>query len=63
MQRIEINVETGTQRTVNLTAEEIAELQALPPLEVPKPQTLTTEQKLAAAGLTVDELRELLGLA
>lgn len=61
MQRIEINVETGTQRMVDLTAEEIEELQALPPLATPEP--LTAEQKLEAAGLTVDELRELLGLA
>ena len=60
MERIEVNVQTGEQRTIQLTAEEIAELQSRPQPAPPPP--LTPAEKLAAAGLTVAELRELLGL-
>ena len=60
MHRIELNVQTGEQRTVELTAEEIAEIEARPQPE--PPAVLTPAQKLAAAGLTVDELKTLLGL-
>jgi antitoxin component HigA of HigAB toxin-antitoxin module len=60
MHRIEVNVETGEQQIIELTAEEIAEIQSRPQPE-PTP-VLTTEQKLEAAGLTVAELRELFGL-
>jgi hypothetical protein len=60
MNRIEVNVQTGEQRTIALTEAEIAEIQARPQPEPPAP--LTPEQKLAAAGLTVEELRTLLGL-
>jgi hypothetical protein len=60
MHRIVVNVQTGEQQIVELTAEEIAELESRPEPE-PAP-VLTTEQKLEAAGLTVAELRELLGL-
>ena len=60
MNRIEVNVQTGEQRTVELTAEEIAELQSRPQPEPPAP--LAPAEKLAAAGLTVAELRELLQL-
>jgi hypothetical protein len=60
MNRIEFNVQTGEQRTIELTSEEIAELQSRPQPQPPAP--LTPAEKLAAAGLTVDELRELLGL-
>ena len=61
MERIEINVLTGEQKIIALTAEEIAEIESRPqPEPTPEP---TAEQKLAAAGLTVAELRELLGLA
>jgi hypothetical protein len=60
MHRIEINVQTGEQQTIELTAEEIAEIQSRPKPE-PAP-VLTTEQKLEAAGLTVAELKELFGL-
>jgi len=60
MHRIEVNVQTGEQRTVELTAAEIAEIQARPQPEPPVPPT--PEQRLAAAGLTVAELRTLLGL-
>ena len=60
MNRIEVNVITGEQTTIPLTAEEIAELQSR---QQPEPvPALTTEQKLEAAGLTVAELRELFGL-
>ena len=61
MYRIVVNVQTGKQETIPLTAEEIAEIEARPHPE-PAP-VLTTEQKLEAAGLTVAELKELLGLS
>jgi hypothetical protein len=60
MNRIEVNVQTGEQQTIELTPEEIAELQSRPQPQPPAP--LTPAEKLAAAGLTVAELRELLGL-
>lgn len=60
MERIEINVLTGEQKIVPLTEEEIAEIQSRPQPE-PTPE-LTAEQKLAAAGLTVEELKSLLDL-
>jgi len=61
MHRIVVDVQTGEITEVELTAEEIAELEARPEPE-PTP-VLTTEQKLEAAGLTVAELKELFGLA
>ena len=60
MHRIEVNVITGEQQTIELTPEEIAEIQSRPQPEPPAP--LTPAEKLAAAGLSVDELKELLGL-
>ena len=60
MERIEVNVQTGEQQTIELTPEEIAELQSRPQPKPPVPPT--PAEKLAAAGLTVAELRELLGL-
>jgi hypothetical protein len=60
MHRIEVNVQTGEQQIIELTPEEIAEIQSRPQPE-PIP-VLTTEQKLETAGLTVAELRELFGL-
>lgn len=60
MHRIVVNVQTGEQQIVELTAEEIAELESRPQPE-PAP-VLTTEQKLEAAGLTVEELKELFGI-
>ncbi len=60
MHRIVVDVQTGEQEIVELTAEEIAELESRPQPE-PAP-VLTTEQKLEAAGLTVAELKELFGL-
>jgi hypothetical protein len=61
MNRIEVNVQTGEQRTLALTEAEIAEIEARPQHEPPTP--LTPVEKLAAAGLTVAELKELLGLS
>lgn len=61
MHRIVVNVETGEQEIIPLTAEEIAELESRPAPE-PAP-VLTPAQKLEAAGLTVAELKDLLGLA
>lgn len=60
MERIEINVITGEQVTILLTEEEILEIQSRPQPE--PPVELTPAEKLAASGLTVDELKELLGL-
>ena len=60
MNRIEVNVQTGEQRTVALTDAEIAEIQSRPQPE--PPAVLTPAEKLAAAGLSVDELKALLGL-
>ena len=60
MERIEVNVITGEQTIIPLTPEEIAEIQSRPqPTPAPEP---TAAEKLARAGLTVDELKELLGL-
>jgi hypothetical protein len=60
MHRIVVDVQSGETTEVELTAEEIAEIESRPQPE-PVPE-LTTEQKLEAAGLTVAELRELFGL-
>lgn len=60
MHRIVVDVQTGEITQVELTAEEIAEIQSRPQPELAT--VLTTEQKLEAAGLTVAELKELFGL-
>ena len=60
MHRIEVDVITGEQQTIELTPAEIAEIQSRPQPEPPMP--LTPAEKLAAAGLSVDELKVLLGL-
>ena len=60
MERIEVNVITGEQKVIPLTPEEIAEIQSRP--QPPEPEPLTAQQKLEAAGLTVEELKDLLGL-
>jgi hypothetical protein len=60
MDRIEVNVITGEQVTIPLTADEILEIQ-LRPTPVP-PVPLTPAERLAASGLTVAELKALLGL-
>lgn len=61
MERIEVNVITGEQKIIPLTAEEIAEIQSRPQLE-PEPDP-TPEEKLLRAGLTVEDLKHLLGLS
>jgi hypothetical protein len=58
MNRIEVNVITGEQQIIELTDEEIDEVKSRPVM--PPPPPLTPAEKLAAAGLTVAELRELL---
>ena len=60
MNSIEVNLQTGEQRPIALTDAEIAEIKSRPQPE--PPAVLTPAEKLAAAGLTVAELRELLGL-
>jgi len=60
MHRIVVDVQTGEQEIVDLTAEEIAEIESRPQPE-PVPE-LTPAEKLAASGLTVEELKDLLGL-
>jgi hypothetical protein len=60
MHRIVVDVQTGEQEIVELTAEEIAEIESRPQPE--PPAELTTAEKLAASGLTVEELKELLGI-
>ena len=60
MHRIEVNVQTGEEQIIELTAEEIAEIQSRPQ---PEPNVeLTPAEKLSASGLTVEELKGLLGL-
>ena len=60
MHRIVVDVQTGEQEIVELTAEEIAEIESRPQPE-PIPE-LTPAEKLAASGLSVEELKQLLGL-
>ena len=61
MHRIVVDVQTGVQEIVELTSEEIAEIESRPQPE-PVPE-LTPAEKLAASGLTVLELKTLLGIA
>ena len=58
MHRIVVDVQTGEQQIIELTAEEIAEIQSRPQPE-PEPEP-TPAEKLARAGLTVEDLRALL---
>jgi hypothetical protein len=58
MHRIEVNVQTGEQQIIELTPEEIAEIESRPqPEPTPEP---TAAEKLAAVGLTVEDLKALL---
>lgn len=61
MHRIEVNVQTGEQQIIELTAAEIAELESRPQPE-PEPEP-TPAEKLARAGLTVEDLKALLAEA
>lgn len=59
MERIVVDLSTGEQRIVPLTAEEIAEIESRP--ESPaSPEPLTTAERLEAAGFNIAELRALL---
>ena len=58
MERLEINVQTGEQRIVQLTPAEIAEINSRPAPTPPPEPTLT--EKLASIGLTIDQLKEAL---
>jgi hypothetical protein len=58
MHRVEINCETGEELIIDLTPEEIAEIEAIEPS--PPPPPLTARQRLEAAGFSIAELRELL---
>ena len=60
MHRIVVDVQTGEQQIVELTEEEIAEIESRPEPE-PVPE-LTPAEKLANAGLSIEELKGLLGL-
>jgi hypothetical protein len=59
MHRVEINCETGEELIIDLTPEEIAEIEAIEP-PPPPPPPLTARQRLEAAGFSIAELRELL---
>lgn len=60
MHRIVVDVQSGEITEVELTQEEIEELQSRP--QPPTPPALTAEQRLEAAGLTIADLKTLLGL-
>lgn len=57
---------TGEWHNVNSSEEYLKWLEEgntpFPPDPTPEPEPLTPQQKLEAAGLTVEELKELLGL-
>jgi hypothetical protein len=58
--RIVVDVQSGEQEIIELTDEEISEIEQQPQ---PEPtQELTAAEKLACLGLTVDDLKELLGV-
>jgi len=57
---VEINVQTGERTERPYTPEEEAAADAI--ANEPPPPERTPEQKLAAAGLSVDDLKALLGL-
>jgi hypothetical protein len=58
MKRIEVNCETGEVIELDLTEDEIAEIEPAEPPTPPAP--LTARQRLEAAGFSIAELRELL---
>ena len=59
-------VGTGEWHNIETSTEYLSWLEEgnepLPPDPIPEPELLTAQQKLEAAGLTVEELKELLGL-
>lgn len=62
MERIEVNCQTGEVSVIPLTEEEITEIQSRPKEEPAFVVELTPEEKLQQAGLTVEDLKGLLGL-
>jgi len=60
MERLEMDIETGQLSVIPLTEVEIAEIQSRSQHE-PMPE-FTPAEKLSASGLTVEELKTLLGL-
>jgi hypothetical protein len=58
MERLEVNIQTGEQRIVQLTPAEIAEINSRPVPTPPAEPTL--HEKLASIGLTIDQLKEAL---
>lgn len=62
MERIEVNCQTGEVSVIPLTEEEITEIQSRPKEEPAPVVELTPEEKLQQAGLTVEDLKRLLGL-
>jgi len=60
MHRIVVDLQTGEQQVIELTAEEIAAIQSQSkPNQIPNP---TPAERLEALGLKVDDLKALLGL-
>jgi hypothetical protein len=60
MHRIVVDLQTGEQRVIELTAEEIAAIQSQSkPKPIPDP---TPAERLEALGLEVADLKALLGL-
>lgn len=59
MNRIEVNVQTGERKVIELTPEEEKELVARAAIEAakPAPTPRTVAQKLAPLGLTIEELK------
>jgi len=61
MHRVELNCATGEVSTIELTADEIAELENMPQT-IEEPTPLTAAEKLEKLGLSISDLRELLGI-
>lgn len=63
MKSLNINCETGEETSVELTAQEIAEIEAkmAEALEASNIEP-TIDQKLASVGLSIDDLKSALGL-
>ena len=61
---LEVNVLTGEEIETEITEEELAELRGpvSPPTEIEPEPPLSPEERLANAGLTVEDLKGLLGL-
>ncbi len=63
MKSLNINCETGEETFVNLSADEIAELEAsMEQFLADQAIEPTVEQKLSSVGLSIDDLKAALGL-